>query len=211
MPSVKNIAPKKNRQIEASFNEHFNIVIVFIIVLFLLGAYMFLIKPKFDSTLISIKDSISQQEQFYLAQKQRLVDLKAATALYSQLEEEDIKKVLAVLPNEYAKEKLFGELEDIVSQQGVLLSSVNLVKAGEDIEAEDEPLAAKSKRFIDLPNAQNIGVIQINMSLAAIDYAALKSLLPILESHLQIMDIQFLSLDPEEKTAELEIFTYYFK
>jgi hypothetical protein len=49
------------------------------------------------------------------------------------------------------------------------------------------------------------------MSLAAIDYAALKSLLPILESHLQLMDIQFLSLDPEKKTAELEIFTYYFK
>lgn len=211
MPPVKNITAKKNRQLEAYLDEYFNIVIVFIVVVFLLGAYLLMIKPKFNSTLISIKDNISQQEQFYLAQKQRLVDLKAATALYSQLDEEDIAKVLAVLPNEYAKEKLFGELEDIVSQQGVLLASVNLVKAGEDIESEDEPLVSKNKRFVDLPNAQNIGVIQINMSLAAIDYAALKSLLPILESHLQLMDIQFLSLDPEKKTAELEIFTYYFK
>ena len=103
MPPVKKVTAKKNRQLEAYLDEYFNIVIVFIVMAFLLGAYILMIKPKFDSTLISIKDSISQQEQFYLAQKQRLVDLKAATALYSQLDEEEIEKVLAVLPNEYAK------------------------------------------------------------------------------------------------------------
>lgn len=202
---------KKNTDLIIFINDNFNIAILFIVIIVLAFSYVLVIKPKFEATLISIKDSISQQEQFYFSQKQRLVDLKAAASLYGELDEESIDKVKLFLPDEYAKEKLFGELEDIISQQGVLVSAISLVKPGEREGDEIEPLAAKEKRFLDMPNSDKIGVIQIDISLAVIDYAGLKNLLTLLESHVQLLDIQSISFSPDKKTAQLQLFTYYFK
>lgn len=209
MPQVKPIGKKNNYDLEVILNENFNIIIVIIVLMFLAAAYFLVIKPKFDTTLVAIKDKVGQQEQFYNAQKQRLVDLKAAAALYQKLEVEDLDKIKLILPNEYSKESLFGELEDIISQQGVLVSNITLTKFGEGEDSQSLDLSGTP--LAGIPNLDNIGVIQVELSLGALDYRALKNILPLLESHLQLLDIQSLDFNPEEKSAELSLFTYYFK
>jgi hypothetical protein len=205
-------APKKNNQNDLNIflNANFNLLVVFIVVIFLAAAYFLMIKPKFEITLVAIRDNIAQQEQFYQGQRQKLADLKAAADLYHQIDDNDIARVNAVLPNEYAKEKLFGELEDILLQKGLILSSMYLTKLGEG-SGDAEPLAAKDQSILSIPNAAHVGVIQAEMSLLATDYSALKNLLPLIEGHLQLIDIQSLTFDPAEKTAQITFYTYYFK
>lgn len=209
MSQAKPIVKKGKYDVEVILNENFNIVIVFIVLIFLIAAYFLVIKPKFNSTLIGIKDNVNQKEQFYNAQKQRLVDLKAAASLYKKLEISDLEKIRLVLPDEYAKEKLFGELEDIISQQGVLVKSISLNKLDE--EGMAEVLNAKNGHFANMSNADRVGVVQIDLTLGALDYNALKKILSLIESHLQLLDIQSLDFNPDEKVVGLSLYTYYFK
>lgn len=204
--------PKKNSQNDLNIflNANFNLLVVFIVVICLAVAYFLAIRPKFEITLVAIRDNIAQQEQFYQGQRQKLADLKAAADLYRQIDDGDIARINAVLPNEYAKEKLFGELEDILLQKGLILSSMNLTKLGEG-GGGAEPLAAKDQNILSIPNAAHVGVIQAEMSLISTDYAALKNLLPLIEGHLQLIDIQSLAFNPSEKTAQITFYTYYFK
>lgn len=206
-----NAKNRKRNIINLFLNANFNVLVVFVVIIFMAAVYFFIIKPKFDLTLVAIKDSITQQEQFYQNQRQKLIDLQAAAALYHKISDADIGRINAVLPNVYAKEKLFGELEDLIMQQGLLVTGISLAKVGEEENGGDEPMAAKEDRVLDIPNADKIGVIQATINLASVDYAALKNLLPILESHLQLIDIKSISFDQEEKTAELVVYTYYFK
>ena len=206
MPAIAN---KKNQnQLNLLLNANFNWVIIFLVVVFLAGAYLLVIKPKFDTTLLAIKDNIDQQDNFYQSQKSKLADLQAAAALYRKIDEINISKVNTILPNNYAKEKLFGELEDLIAQQGLLLNSLTLNKSGED---SSGGVMAITSSALDMPNADKIGVVNVAMSLGAIDYAALKNLLHFLESNAQLIDIQNLSFDPGGKTAMLNFNTYYFK
>jgi len=205
------LAPQKqnHNSLNTFLNDYFNLVVVFIVIVFLIASYYVLIKPKFEATLVSIRDNISQQEQFYQNQRQKLADLRAAASLYHQVGEIDINKVNSILPDEYAKEKIFGELEDILIQQGLILNYIKLTKGGES--AAGEPMAAKDVRILDIPNADRVGVIEVEMGISATDYASLKNLLPILENNLQLIDVQSLDFSPADKTASIIFFTYYFK
>jgi len=189
-------------------NDNFNLVIIAIVILLLFASYFLIIKPKFNSTLVAVKTNIDQQELFYQNQRQKLIDLQAAVELYGKIGADNIDKINQILPDEYAKERLFGELEDILSQRGLMLDSLQLSKSGED---NDEPLAPRDAELPVMPSYQNIGTIKAEMSLSSIDYVALKNLLPLLEKQLQLIDVEELNFDPAAKTAHLIFYTYFFK
>jgi hypothetical protein len=204
---------KINVFLNTNFNildTNFNILVVLAVIIFLAAAYFLIIKPKFELTLVAIKDDISQQEQLYQRQRQKLIDLQAAAAMYHKISDSDIYKIKEVLPDNYAKEKLFGELEDIITQQGLLITGINLEKIDE-VDSEAEPLAAKDEQRLAIPNSEHVGVIMAIINLASIDYASLKNLLSLFESNLRLIDVDAINFDQEEKTAEITLYTYYFK
>ncbi len=206
MPSAP-VQKNKYNNFNTILNDNFNLVIVAIVIVLLFVAYFIVIRPKFEFTLVAIKANIDQQEVFYQSQRQKLVDLQAAVALYRKIGADNIDKVNGVLPDEYAKEKLFGELEDILSQKGLMLDSLALTKTGED---NNEPLISRDQD-LTLPIYQNVGTIRAEMSLSSIDYVALKNLLPLLEEQLRLIDVEELNFDPFAETANLTFYTYYFK
>lgn len=208
MPPLKVKEKPSHTKLINILNDNFNIAIVFVVIIFLVVAYILVIKPKYDTTLNSIKDNISKQEQLYASQKQRLVDLKAAAELYASLDETGISKVNAILPAEYAKEQLFGQLEDIISQQGVLLTSINLTKESEKVDAA---AGTNSTVSFSIPNSDKVGIIRAELVIGAIDYATLRNLLPLLESHVQLLDIESIDFDPGGESVSLSILTYYYK
>lgn len=204
-PEQKN----KFNNFNTNLNANFNLLIVFIVLILLLASYFMIIRPKFETTLVAIKANIDQQEKFYQSQRQKLVNLQAAVALYRKIGSDNIEKVNGILPDEYAKEKLFGELEDLLLQKGLMLDSLSLVKEGED--DSGEPMAARDKNSLAIPYAQHVGVIRAEMSLSSVDYVALKNLLPLLEAQLQLIDVESLDFDPAGQTVNLTFYTYYFK
>ncbi|NCB20863.1 MAG: hypothetical protein EOM88_02995 [Clostridia bacterium] len=210
MSKLKTKEKKSNDKIIIFLNDNFNLVIIFILIVFLTLAYMLIIKPKYETTLIGIKDNINQQELFYASQKQRLVDLQTVASLYTDLEEDDILKVQSILPAEYAKEKLFGQLEDIITQQGVVLSSIDLSKDSESDKPKN-PVDNQKEIGLKIPSGDKVGIIEVEIQIEAIDYATLKNLLPLLESHVQLLDISSIDFDSEGESVSLSLRTYYYK
>jgi hypothetical protein len=197
------IQKNKINDFNAILSANFNLFIVFIVLVLLFVAYLTIIRPKFEDTLLAIKNNIDQQENLYQSQRQKLINLQSAAALYKNIGADNLEKINAILPDEYAKEKLFGELEDLLSQKGLMLNSLKLSKDSE--EDSGGPLVAHDSSF------QNIGIIKAEMSLSSVDYVALKNLLPLLEKQLQLIDIESLDFSPSEKTVNLVYYTYYFK
>lgn len=189
-------------------NEHFDSLLIMAIIIVFVASYFLLIKPKYDTTIIAIKDNISQQEKLYSEQKSRLESLKTAAALYEEIKLKqlgDVRKVNAVLPNEYVKERLFGEMEEIINKSGFMLSSVNI---SSEVAAKDSPNSAGA---VGQTLPKGVGRLSVSVSIGAIDYAGLKNLLFTLENNNRLLDVENVSFDLGAKTASLEMYTYYFK
>lgn len=189
-------------------NEHFDSLLIMLIIIVFVASYFLLIKPKYDNTIIAIKDNISQQEKLYSEQKSRLESLKTAAALYEDIKDKqlgDVRKVNAVLPNEYVKERLFGEMEEIINKSGFMLASVNI---SSEVAAKDAGPGSSPASQV-LP--KGVGRLSVSVSIGAIDYPGLKNLLFTLENNNRLLDVENVSFDLNAKTANLEMYTYYFK
>lgn len=194
----------KKNYINNLLNTYFDLFVVVFVVFLLFISYFLLLKPKVDSTISAISENISSHEKLLQAEKNKLASLKEALASYQKISEVDLLRVNSILPNDYDKEALYGEIEEFVKQNGFIPTSITLTK--EEELKEDQ---AASKELVG-KNASKIGEIEISLALSGIDYAGLKNFLGALESNLRLMDVKSLTLNGSN-SATLEIVTYYYK
>lgn len=187
-------------------NDYFNIIIAFVVILILLIAYFAVIRPKYTETLDAIKINLEQQQRLYNSQQIKLNNLKAVADLYKKIPAADLKKFNSVLPDNYIKERLFGELEEIITQNGFILLSVNISDNQEDGQAAEND---KKDTLSSVP--ENIGVINLELSVTAINYAGFKNLLRTLENNLRLFDVTNVSFSPGDNSASFVLSTYYYK
>jgi len=192
---------KNQNSINLFLNSYFNIITVAVLVLFLAVAYFMFIKPKFDATMGAIQSNIEQQQKLYTDQQKKLANLEIVSDLYKKIPAGDLKKFNGVLPDSYIKERLFGELEEIISKNGFILNAVN-------ISQEEKKLTAAESMA---PRSASVGTISLQLSVSAIDYAGFKNLLRLLENNLRLFDITQVSFSPSGNTASLTLSTYYYK
>lgn len=191
--------PKDKNGLNLFLNGYFNIILVALVIIFLTVAYIIVIKPKYDMTMAAIKINIESQQRLYAEQQKKLNNLKTIAELYKKISPSDLKKFNGVLPDAYVKERLFGEFDEIISQNGFILNSINISK--------EEPKAAEDG---SAPLSANVGRLSLQLSISAIDYAGFKNLLRLLESNLRLFDVTNLSFAPGANTANLTLTTYYY-
>jgi Tfp pilus assembly protein PilO len=182
---------KQMNNLNLFLNRYFNIFLAGLIILILVGAYFILLRPKFQDTMAIIQQSLEEQQKLYLGQQKKLVNLQAINAVYKGINEEDLKKFDVILPDNYPSEALFGEIAEIITQSGFIISTVSFSR-------EEAALGT-------------VGRLNINLSMNAVDYSGLKSLLRKLENNLRLFDIQDISFSPGDETVSLTIVTYYYK
>jgi len=182
---------KNQNSLNFFLNTYFNIILVFILVLVLIAAYVTLIRPKYQDAMTVISLNVEQQQRLLVEQRKKLNNLKVIYDLYSKIPTTDLAKFDEVLPDSYIKERLFGELGEIISQNGFVVNSIKLGGAGEEEGAQK-------------------GQIEISLSLSAIDYSGLKKILRLLEANLRLFDVQKINFSPRENAAELVLITYYY-
>lgn len=201
------MANNKGRQIQIHdfLKRYFIVINIFLIFLILMFSYLFLIKPKIDLTIAGIKENISIQQNALNIQRKKLADMEAALDFYRQITEQQLQQIVSILPNKYPKEKLFGEIEDVIIQHGFILSDISLNHL------EEPDLESLEPEINSLPSASNLGIIEISLNVGLVDYSNLKQFLNILESNLPLLDILSLSFAPGGDTLGLEMRTYYFK
>lgn len=200
---------KNNRNQNATnifLNDYFNIIAALVVIFILAMAYFAVIRPKYNDTLAAIKTNLEQQQRIYSSQQIKLNNLKAVADLYKKIPAADLKKFNSVLPDNYIKERLFGELEEIVTQNGFILSSVNIIS-----DQEDGQTAGNENRAASASVSENIGVVNLELSVTAINYAGFKNLLRTIETNLRLFDVTKVSFSPGGNSASFVLSTYYYK
>lgn len=187
-------------------NKFFNLFVVILTSFLLLMSYYLILKPKVDATTAAISDNIGQQQKIVQAEQTKLNSLKKSIESFKKINPIDSARVNAILPNDYNKEKLFGEFEEIITKNGYEANSIVLTKEGENAKNE----AGAGAKGVTLNKVSDkVGIVNVSLTIGSIDYANLKNFLGILENNLRILDITSVSLSGN--SASLQLLTYYYK
>jgi hypothetical protein len=211
---MANLPIKRNNNTNLFLNNYFNIILALVLVLFLLVAYLVFLNPKFQATQAAIQANTEEKRVLYETTQKRLASLKAIYDVYQKISPADLQKFNSVLPDNYVRERLFGELEEIIGRGGWLISDINISPASN---APKEIVAVPAGKGGVGPNSasvlgnKKIGTINIQLSVAAIDYSGLKNLLNILETNLRLFDITNIEFSPSGNSVTVMITTYYYE
>jgi len=200
---------KQKNNLNLFLNDYFNLIVLLALILILFLSYFFLLAPKLKTTTTVMKESIESQKKLYLEQERKLRDLQTVKRIYDEITPADLSKFNNILPDSYVKERLFGELEEIVTRQGFILGSISLTSDQQDV-AESVPMPIMVSDSGE-ETLVNVGQISISLEVSAIDYSGLKQLLRILETNSRLFDIKSLSFSFDSESAQLEMVTYYYK
>lgn len=195
--------PQKNKNaLNLFLNIYFNIFMVFVVLLVLFFSYTLIIRPKYDDTMVAIKTNLEKQQRLYTEQSKKLNSLKIVADLYKKIPSADLDKFNGVLPDNYVKEVLFGELGEIIGENGFILNSVTI----------NDPLAVKAQPGTpEVAVSQGkVGKLNLQLAISAVDYAGFKNLLKLLESNLRLFDITSVNFSPGGNSADITLTTYYY-
>ncbi|MCX6794584.1 MAG: hypothetical protein NTY31_01095 [Candidatus Falkowbacteria bacterium] len=207
--------PVKNQNsLNLFLNNYFNIILAVVLILFLFFAYLVFLSPKFRATQAAISANTEEKQLLYETTQKKLASLKIISEIYQKISPSDLQKFNSVLPDSYARERLFGELEEIISRGGWLISSITIspeevaAKAPAPVVNEDGTSNPASAATL---NNKKVGTVSLQLSLTAIDYPGFKNLLRILENNLRLFDITSVEFSPEADAATVVITTYYYQ
>jgi len=192
--------PKNKNFLNLFLNNYFNIIMVIVMIIILVLSYFFIIKPKYEGTLLAIENTSQQQQKLLADQQKKLNNLKIISDLYKKISDTDLKKFNGVLPDNYVKERLFGELEEIINKNGYILNSVSLTE-----EKVTEGAATSTQGQMG-----KIGKINLALEISAVDYKGFKSLLRLLENNLRLFDVSNVNFSSGGNTTSLTLTTYYY-
>lgn len=201
-----NSALAKQNKINTLLNRYFNLGVIVLAVFLLFLSYLLLLRPKVDEVVLSAQETITSQQRLLSAEKSRLNRLEEAVAAYSQINPIDIERINNILPSDYDKEALFGEVEEIITSQGFILTSAKIEKDTDKKEDSSGEEAAPVLPKI----SENLGIISLSLEISTIDYAGLKNLLISLEKNLKFLEVVNVSLT-SDNTASFDLVTYYYK
>jgi len=186
------------KKINKFFNDNFKWLVVIVVIIILLFGFFKLIIPQYKET-VRIAEIITQQETVDVKSKeQELEMIKKLLLSFEKIDSRYVDKIDAIVPFKYNKEELFTEFKYIVRNSGLKLQSINISDGG----ASPIGTSKISKR---------LRKIIINISVKGTDYKAFKNFLSILENNLKLMDIENVSFNPDGKSTQLIINTYYIK
>lgn len=195
-PEIKKKRPGSG--LNSFLNEYFPAVVAVLVVVFLAFAYLLFIGPKFRSTRLAIQDNINTQQQLYAEQQRKLANYKAIASLYEKISQDDLAKFGSALPEAYLKERLFGELDDIIGRSGVVITSINISeKKSDDGVPQAEVSAVKE--------------ILVEVTIESVDYQGFKSILGDLEESLRLFDVRDVTFSLSGNSAKIILATYYYQ
>jgi len=203
---------QKNKNLANIFlKEYFSALVAVILILFLAVAYFIVLQPKFASVQDSIRSGLASEKSLAAASSKKLASYQAMSDIYKKINPADLQRFNMVLPDNYVPEKLFGEVEEILSRGGWLMNSLKIDRPkeeGSEIASEGGDQAAASGVAL---NGQKIGRYNLELSVAAIDYAGLKNLLKTFENNLRLFDVTKVAFSSSGATAQISLSTYYYQ
>ena len=204
---------KKTRQyVNDLLNKYFKWAVLLVVILMFLMGYFWVLQPKYEDTMDSIKTHLRLKRQSYLTKKEQLAKIEKLASTYKNMDQEKIDKVNTFLPTGRNYERLFTEMDALVSRNGLILSQMNMNVEGESNEKEGRQQNENEQEedSIQRSTPSKVRAVKIKMKLAGVDYPGLKSFISSLENNLRLMDVTSINFSPDKGTAQLRVRTYYF-
>lgn len=206
---TNNRQPQKNKNFVNLFlNEYFQIITAGSLLLFLVLAYFIVLEPRFSIAQEAIRTNIESEKNLYANNLRKLESYRAINEVYKKMNPEDLRRFNTVLPDNYVPERLFGEIEEIVSRGGWLVGGLKIIPPEEAI-GGPEGAASATSSIPSLP--ENVSQYSVELKVSAIDYVGFQSLLRILENNLRLFDIVSVEFSPSNASAKIILTTYYYK
>ncbi|PIR13805.1 hypothetical protein COV49_00960 [Candidatus Falkowbacteria bacterium CG11_big_fil_rev_8_21_14_0_20_39_10] len=203
---------KVKQKIQIFLGKYFRLV-VFLAVIFIFFGGWFFLKPKYQQIISLTENQSRKVRSDFEGRKIYLDKLVSTINVYNQINPQDIKKVNAILPPPNIKETLFTYMDNLMSKNGFLLTSLSVQPVvAESASTKKRSSSSKEEKQTQataLPS--EIGLIKMEMSIAGVDYNGVKRFLKTIENNLRLMDINQLGFDLGNETASISITTYYYK
>lgn len=209
-PQNKN-SKRQSLNLDLFLSVYGHLVMVMILIVFLAASYFLILRPKFSEAKLAIQNNIDQQQKLFDDQQTKLSNLQAVASLYKKIKPADLQKFNGVLPDEYVKEKLFGEIEELITKQGLIVNTISVTKEGGAGATGAKPANASPVPDNTRQDLASLGRINIDLSIEMINYSAFKNLLRVLENNLRLFDISAVSFAPDSETAAITLTTYYYQ
>ncbi len=203
---------KKQNNLNVFLNDYFNMILAAALIFFLFLAYLVFLGPKFRATQAAISANTEEKQLLFETTQKRLASLKAVSEIYKKINPADLQKFNSVLPDTYVRERLFGELEEIIGRGGWLVSDIVISqeeakKAPSQIVTEEGTVVTGSAPALN----KKVGTISLQLNISSIDYPGFKNLLRSLESNLRLFDVTSVEFSPSDDSAAITITTYYYQ
>lgn len=199
---------KKRQYINDLLNKYFKWLVVVIVILMLVGGYFWVIKPKYQQTLDSIKTELKLKKQSYLSKKEKMKKVNKLASVYNDMGHQKIERINTFLPTGRDYEQLFTEMDSLVSQNGMILNMMSISAGGEKSRQDQTGQQGENSLQRDLPS--EVKTVKMNLEVTGTDYSGLKSLISSMENNLRLMDVVEVNFSPNKKTVQLVVWTYYF-
>lgn len=180
---------KKENLLYDLFTKYFGLIVFIFIIITLLLFYVFLINPKLQEVVNKINEDISMQVNIHKIQRQKLKTMENNLVSLQAISSEDLDKIGKSIPAKYPREHLFIVFENIVRQEGLTITDLNI----------GEP------ELLD----NGLQMIAINLDLSNVDYLVMKTFLSNLEINLPFFDVVYVDFSPSSESLALTINTYY--
>jgi len=190
------------------FASFFNWFVMVICLLILISGYWWLIKPKYD--FIASDQELTFREKEYEDKVTYLKQLNEVKNIYKNINQSDKDKIDSMLSVRQDVDRLkiilLREVGQLAKETGAALDNVVI-----------SPLDNSTGKFLNIAESQSsnnplyakLKIVSVSFSLRTVDYTAVKNILTRLEKSLRVMDVTKLSLDPNGKSASVELMTYY--
>ncbi len=190
----------------ANFFNWFIVVICFVI---LISGYMFLIKPKYEFIISDQEVAIKEKE--YEDKVNYLKQLGEVKNLYQTITDADKEKIDFILS---ANQDLDALRIVLLREVGFLgrLYRVNIDNVViTPLDTSDGKLLTIAQEPKPNPELANLQIVTVSFSVTGVDYSRLKQMILKIEQNLRIMDVVRLDYNPQARSANLVLYTYYLK
>lgn len=179
--------------------DYFKWVIALTVFLILASGTFFVILPKYSLVEKKIEAANQTLKAKEIKLTQYLKNLNELNENFKAVSSDELSKINVILPDKPGVEDLYSQIEKLVKNNGLLISSLNI-----------PPIETVSASEIAPDDNREAKKVRINLNVVGADYTSFKNLLRTLENNLRLMDVESVTFSPKEKNVSLDFTTYYF-
>lgn len=181
------------------------------IIVFSLGLLLFVLPnyKKINQSNQMAKESLLVEYEKKAEYLKSVIDLKKSFQLISAEEE---KKLKALVPVSGDTSGIISEIEQVALKNGAILNSVKVTPQDSKAVVKSKASSEEKDRVVaGIFNKLTPGVnsLKIEISLGAINYPVLKSIIKTFENNLRLFDIAKIDYDASGNKAVLIVYSYY--